>query len=338
MNTGKKKCSDVSIASDPLSRNNAYKLLNVLLNSSIHLLLLYTAVRLFDRTLILKCCPRMPAMHRLGFVFIVLLVTPTMCHGYAYLPTPFFEGELYQGSSYPEDDWSLETPFVVPLGSPASLLPARVFSSLLPLRPDDLYDAAVLKIAENMTDKDSVVVGLQVLTPDCPGYESFYPALALLGPVTNPNFPEINETVREKLPFDIPEGYGAIIRDPPRERRESIQANPFHSFLLPPFVSAECMSSAEAFRSCGDGKAAKVSLITDIALKPGRYYVVWWDPDRTDAEDSFETREVDIGMGFESASPENFQGDMHASGKDVPDFFPCIGTFVDMEMESTRGE
>lgn len=279
-------------------------------------------------------------MPPLTFLYISSVIALKLVSCYPHIP--FFEQELYQGSSYPDDDWSFDNPFVIPLdaekGWSPSLSNSRAFGSLLFLRPEDLYDVALIEIPEDAAKEDSIVVGLQALPPDCPDYESFYPAIALLGPATDPSFSEVNETMRGKLPFDIPEGYGAIIREPPRIERDVFTENPVQGYLLPPYITKECLMSAEGFSSCADGKAAEFSVITDVQLTPGRYYIVWWDPDRTSPDVSSSPREVMVSLGFNEERTQNETAVMMnvILGETTPEFYACLGTFVNTDAPSSE--
>ena len=84
--------------------------------------------------------------------------------------------------------------------------------------------------------------------PVCPGYEEFLPWLAVVGP----GLP----TPEEELPFDIPEGYGAVVVKnlEPGETRET-----FYEFF-----GAKYYYDAPAF--------------DEEISEPGTWYVYYWDP------------------------------------------------------------
>ena len=274
-----------------------------------------------------------PLCDNMRLLAIALVV---YCFGLVAGHVPFFEPELYGNSTSPEDDWSLQDPFVIPLdakqGWSPSLNNSRAITSLLALNPDDLYDAAMFDIPKG--DSDQYVIGLEALAPDCPDYRSFYPSLALLGPSTNPDFPEVNETMRAMLPFEIPDGYGAIIREPPRIQRDTYSASPFQSYLLSPYLTKECIETQEGFSNCSDGKAAKSSIITDLMVPPGRYYIVWWNPDYTEVTDGPSVpRQVTVSLGVaEDPTPREQKVQMQLmTGQDIPSFFACLGTFVNIQ-------
>jgi len=212
---------------------------------------------------------------------------------FALAHVPFFEPQLFDGS--PQGDWTIESPFVIPINASAGYSPSlndsRAITSVLELTPEDTYDAAMFEIAENSPSlaSEQVIIGLQALAPNCPddaplSSAEFYPSLALLGPSTDPNFAqELDKSTLETLPFPIPENYGAIIRAQPRvplDQRSVFSAGPFTSWVLPAPVTPECIVSEESFSNCANGTATQTSVITDLKLTtPGKYYIVWWNPD-----------------------------------------------------------
>lgn len=89
---------------------------------------------------------------------------------------------------------------------------------------------------------------VQALVPACPVYAAFRPSFAIVGPGLP--VPEA------QLPFELPEGYGAIIvadYDPPQE----------WPIFYEPFSN----------KRYHDGPLFDQTLST-----PGTYYVVYWDP------------------------------------------------------------
>ncbi len=268
----------------------------------------------------------------------------------------------------------MKNPFTIPLdpvaGYSASLNTSRAITSVLGLTPDDTYDVAVFQIGENYPPVafDQVVIGLEALAPNCPpnsplSSADFYPSLALLGPSTDPNFPPVNASTLQKLPFPVPEGYGAIIRSQPRaplNERAVYSAGPFNSYLLPYPVTPDCITNEQTFKDCANGTAAQSSIITDVKLTtPGQYYIVWWDPnfaastrrDTTSTVPSMEEtpsvallssvpipesmqrpglpRQVTISLGVaEETTARERQLQLELMiGQQVPAFNPCTGTF-----------
>ena len=166
-----------------------------------------------------------------------------------------------------------------------SLQASKALYSLLGLTPGDTYDAAAFTITAD-APPPQFIVGLEALVPACPAYAAFFPALALLGPVTDPRFPPPDAATAALLPFPVPPGFGVILRSQPEVANRSVFAdNPVQSYLLPSPVTRECLPTPEAFAACGGGTAAQTSIITqlpgrDAPLPPGRYFIAWWDPAR----------------------------------------------------------
>lgn len=240
------------------------------------------------------------------------------------------------GSQGPNDDWTLTRPFKIPRdpeqGWSPSLNKSRSISSLLGLDPSDLYEAATFSLTE--AHPEQYIIGLQVLVPNCKSYSKFYPSLALLGPLIDSNFPPVDETIAATLPFEIPYDYGAIIRSPPRTPQRAVYyVSPFDSYLLPSPLTIDCITSQEAFTQCNNGTAANTSIITDLLLTtPGKYYIVWWDPDRIlmNKDDESVPREITISLGVsEEATLREQAIQRHIKyGQGAPRFSPCTGSFV----------
>jgi hypothetical protein len=301
-------------------------------------------------------------------------------HLYALSNVPFFEPQLFDAS--PQSDWTMESPFLIPINASAGFSPSlnnsRAITSVLGLTPEDTYDVAMFEIAANSPSlaSEQVIIGLQALAPNCPSdaplsSSAFYPSLALLGPSTDPSFAtQLDESTLKTLPFSIPENYGAIIRAQPRvsmDQRSVYSAGPFNSYLLPYPVTPECIISEESFSNCANGTAAQNSVITYVKLTtPGKYYIVWWDPDHevaasdittapsmeippippflesvnndgSSSTDGFEfssrpglPRQVTISFGVgEEPSEREQQLQMEViTGQKTPAFNPCTGAFI----------
>lgn len=98
------------------------------------------------------------------------------------------------------------------------------------------------------TIRRATSVYVEVLVPVCPTYAAFRPSYAIVGPGFA--VPE------QQLPFELPEGYGAIVvadYDPPQE----------WTTFYEPFGN----------KSYYQGPTFEQTLST-----PGTYYVVYWDP------------------------------------------------------------
>lgn len=241
-------------------------------------------------------------MHKMHPTILASLLALVLLHPhhYALAHVPFFEPQLFDAS--PQSDWTMESPFLIPIdassGFSSSLNNSRAITSVLGLTPEDTYDVAMFEIAEDSPSvaSEQIIIGLQALAPNCSSdaplsSAAFYPSLALLGPSTDPNFAtELDVSTLETLPFPMPENYGAIIRAQPRvsmDQRSIYSAGPFNSYLLPSPVTPDCIISEESFTNCANGIAAQTSVITDIKLTtPGKYYIVWWDPDSSATTDT----------------------------------------------------
>jgi hypothetical protein len=235
-------------------------------------------------------------MHPTTILAIFLLLAPP----YARAHIPFFEPQLFDAS--PQSDWTMENPFIIPTDPSAGYSPSlnnsRAITSVLGLTPDDTYDVAMFEIAADSpsTPSQQIIIGLEALAPNCPADSlissaAFYPSLALLGPSADPNFATgLDISILDTLPFPIPQNYGAIIRNQPRvsqDQRGVYSAGPFQSYLLPSPLTPDCITTEQAFSTCANGTAAQTSIITDVKLTtPGKYYIVWWDPDSMTSDNS----------------------------------------------------
>lgn len=262
---------------------------------------------------------------------------------------PYFEPELFNASPEATSDWSLESPFELPLsaadGYSPSLNNSRALYSLLGLSPNDTYDAAAFNVTAG--GMPQYIIGLEILVPDCPSYVTFYPSLALLGPSSDPRFPPPTSEEARSLPFKVPKGYGIIIRNPPRADRSVFADNPVQSYLLSAPLTPSCLYSQDLFYSCGNGTARKTSIITqlpgqDAPLGPGRYYVTWWDPEQGATKHAANStpRETIVTLGVgENPTPKERAIQMAVmTGQEVPRFSPCQGTFISASIFAAPGE
>jgi len=113
------------------------------------------------------------------------------------------------------------------------------FDDLTPATDVDVYQFEIEEPAE---------VYIESLVPVCSGYEDFLPWFALVGP----GLPEPLEI----MPFDIPDGYGAIVvpNSEPGEPRDTF------------------------FEPFGGKYYYDGPVFQEVIVTPGTYFVVYWDP------------------------------------------------------------
>ena len=154
-----------------------------------------------------------------------------------WLSTLFLSATLPAHVSFFEEiDYSQEKPFVV---SDSIENAKAVFARLEPASDIDVY---------TFTISTSLRVHARAFVPRVPGLEQFLPSLAVVGP----GLP----LTGEKLPFALPDGYGAVVISnlTPGEKRP---------LFYEPFSGKEYYD-APAF--------------DQTVSAPGTWYVFYWDP------------------------------------------------------------
>jgi len=136
----------------------------------------------------------------------------------------------------------------------------RDFSQRLPFKIRDSVENSMAIYALLYNGKDVDVYTFEVtepvrvfvssVVPICPAYESFLPWFAVVGPGLP--LPE------EELPFEIPEGYGAVV-----------------------VKHSGSNDTLEQFCEPVGGKYYYLGPIFDETVsEPGTYYVYYWDPEQ----------------------------------------------------------
>lgn len=183
-----------------------------------------------------------------GFLAIILLSATT-----AAAHVPYLEPEVVRHWGHPVegDDFSFEHPFIIPSGTISN---SKAIFAYLSYGDVDVYQYT-LQEGETLP-----WIICAALAPACRMYRNTYPSIALLGP----GLPDPGED----LPFDIPEGYGAVVA---------------HQTKVPPWEERPVLSlSADVpgvniswfFPSTPDTDF----VFADNITVPGEYYIVVWNP------------------------------------------------------------
>jgi len=220
-------------------------------------------------------------------LLITLLVSVTAVVGHV----PYWERQAIRtgdfGQASDEEDFSFENPFVLPTSVVnkrySGLNTARAISTVI--SKDDLFDVIEIRIKKGEPED---VMAASVYVPACTVYEDFRPSVALLGRESE-DFPLLSQNVERDLPFAVPEGYGAIIKDMPNMERAVAG-----TVLLPPGQNFTCFE---------DDSCDMSFTITEITLsRPGKYYFVVYDPRSFRGRQDFPHDViVTIGLGEEES-------------------------------------
>lgn len=123
------------------------------------------------------------------------------------------------------------------------------------LIPDPSISWAVYANLESSADVDfyrlevtpEIEFSVNLLTPYAPGYENFNPTFSVVGPGLG--------TAEPDLPFELPQGYGAVVMKPEPQNDRST--------FFEPFSMTKYYRDNRKFKQTG--------------LAPGAYYIVVWD-------------------------------------------------------------
>jgi hypothetical protein len=170
-------------------------------------------------------------MKRFAFTSLVFILLLYLCGSKAFAHVPYLE----------KTDFSEESPFEI-LKSIRQSLAVYAWLEFESYYTEDI-DVYVFQVRQPLGTN----VFIESLVPVCPGYEDFLPWFAVVGPgLPDPGY---------KLPFDIPEGYGAIVVEnymPGEDRPQFYE----------PF----------------GGKSYYEGPEFEQKMDPGIYYVYFWDP------------------------------------------------------------
>lgn len=187
-----------------------------------------------------------------GAIGIMLLTSAA-----ALAHVPYLEPEVVRrmGPLAEGDDFSFEHPFIIPAGT---MLNSKAIFAYLSYGDVDVYRYTV--------EAGEIVswVIAAALVPACKVYRNTYPSVALVGP----GLPEPDPS--ERLPFEIPQGSGAIVghqtRVPLWEERPVLSLS-----ADVPGVKISWFFPA--------GPQTDFVFVNNINV-PGDYYVVIWNPDK----------------------------------------------------------
>ncbi len=167
------------------------------------------------------------------FKIFLIISTVVLVTAQSWAHVPYFE----------QEDFSEQKPFVVEYSIEQSL---AIYAWL---EKNDLGNSEDIDVFMFKLEGPTNVY-LEVLVPECPGYEEFFPWFALVGPgLPGPNV---------AIPFDIPPNYGIVI-----------------------IQNKKSSESRETFYEFFGGKSYYKGPHFDQNLNiPGTYYVYFWDPDQ----------------------------------------------------------
>jgi hypothetical protein len=137
-------------------------------------------------------------------------------------------------------------------------------------------------------------------------YPDVFPALGLLGPASDPRFATPTPQLAASLPFSLPTGMGIITAFQSRFNSSSSSSSRAYvdryDILMPHPMTYQCLvGGPEGFVSeaCGGGSNV-ISWVPgrDAPLQPGKYILVWWEPERLSAGAYPTPVQVSINMGY----------------------------------------
>ena len=167
------------------------------------------------------------------FKIFLIISTFVLVTAQSWAHVPYFEHQ----------DFSVQKPFTVEYSIEQSL---AIYAWL---EKNDLGNSEDLDVFVFRIEEPTNVY-LEVLVPECPGYEEFYPWFALVGPgLSEPN---------GAIPFDIPPNYGIEII---QNEKSSESRDTFYEFF----------GGKSYYRGPHFYKNLNI---------PGTYYVYFWDPDQ----------------------------------------------------------
>jgi len=185
-----------------------------------------------------------------GFIAVILFsVTIVAAH------VPYLEPEVVRrwGPAAEGDDFSFEHPFIITSGTISN---SKAIFAYLSHGDVDVYQYT---LPEGETLPWIICAAL---APACRCYRNTYPSIALLGP----GLPDSGEN----LPFDIPEGYGAVVAH--QSRVPLWEERPVLS------LSADVPGVNISWFFPYDPQTDFV--FADNITVPGDYYIVVWNPSR----------------------------------------------------------
>ncbi|KAG9296782.1 hypothetical protein G9A89_002179 [Geosiphon pyriformis] len=280
------------------------------------------------------------------FSFLILL--PTIC--FAHLP--FYEPErlrAYNWNQIPKsyatydkslEDFSFSNPFDIKRqtavkGQNVTLRPYAAYVVNILLNGVNDYD--VFKY--NKTDNAEMIFTGYLQVPACKEYENFYPALALLGPLTTKNsktkeyiFKRPNQKDLSEFPWNFGEGYGYIsVQDSSAgqlKQRDIFRPSNVIGVedFQPHGLNISCLPLDNQPPKCSSSSALIVVPISD----PGVYFWVVWD------RDGFVQRKDFISKGKYGRYQEVKRKDASLVGGTTDDFTPAdFARLADLQGEGS---
>ncbi len=195
-------------------------------------------------------------MQRKHFIIAVITAFPLLTVAASLAHVPYLEPQVVRrcGALAEGEDFSFEHPFIITSGT---IVQSKAIFAYLSYGDVDVYQYT---LEEGDTIPWMIAAALP---PACRMYRNTYPATAVLGP----GLPEPDPG--EKLPFEIPEGYGVIVSRPEKV--------PFGEDRPVLSLSANVPVNISWFFPANP--QTDFVFIDNLDV-PGIYYVVIWNPEK----------------------------------------------------------